>query len=282
MQKLFFKTNRIFLISPIIFIILVLIIPGGFIPTELGNTILTIITFLFGIIAGFCIAVTATDYNSIKNVIALETAALASLYENILIYDKEAAEKLSLAIDNYVKRAFDYEIMDYTENTNEDFKKIKEIVRALPIKNELSSIYQLIIQKMNEIVSTRQQLIVLGTKTLSIFQWIVLCFLAIFLILSLYGLRTGEIFFDIVTIVISSVIILLLFLIRDLDLYIWNEKTFGYDVYQNLLIYIGQLPYYPKESIEKGRIRPSEKEYRLGTLINPEKSFERKIEIIKN
>ena len=132
---------------------------------------------------------------------------------------------------------------------------------------------------MDVIITARQQLTVLGARTLSIFQWTILFALATIFIFSLYGLRTGELFFDVVTVAISSSIVLVLLLVRDLDLYIWNEKTFGYDIFENVLKSIGQLPYYPAESIKQKRVQPHDKEYRIGTYVNFPKSIDRKIEV---
>ncbi|MBA4320111.1 MAG: hypothetical protein C0412_17060 [Flavobacterium sp.] len=276
------NTKYIFLISVVIFVILLFVIPGSFIPAELGNTILTVVAFLFGIIAGFYIIVTTTDYNNVKNILAIETANWISLHQNILIYDKQIADKLASLIDKYILRTFDFEILDHTKSTHNEFESIKKLMRELPLKENLSSVYEKIQNIMSDIIISRQQLTVLGARTLSIFQWTILFALASIFIFSLYGLRTGELFFDVVTIAISSSIVLVLLLIRDLDLYIWNEKTFGYDIFENVLKSIGQLPYYPAESIKKKRVQPHDKEYRVGTYINFPKSTDRKIEIQKS
>ena len=273
------NTRNIFLISLVIFIALLFVIPGSFIPTELGNTILTVVAFLFGIIAGFYIVVTTTDYNSLKSILAMETAGWISLHQNVLIYDKEVADKLTSLVDEYIRRAFDFEIIDYAKSTDKEFEAIKKLIRELPLKENLLSVYEKIRDTMDNIIVTRQQLTVLGARTLSLFQWTVLFALAIIFVLSLYGLRTGELFFDVVTVAISSSIVLVLLLIRDLDLYIWNEKTFGYDIFENVLKSIGQLPYYQAESIEQKRVQPHDKEYRIGTYVNFPKSIERKVEI---
>lgn len=275
------KTRNIFLISVLIFIILLFIIPSAFIQAELGNTILTVVAFLFGIISGFYIVVTTTDYNSVKNILATETAGWISLHQSILIYDKQVADKLSSLIDVYIIRAFDFEIIDYAKSTYNEFESIKKLTIELPFKEALSPIYEKIQNVMDGIIISRQQLTVLGTRSLSVFQWTILFSLALMFIFSLYGLRTGEVFFDIVTVIISSSIILVLLLIRELDLYIWNEKTFGYDIFENVLKSIGQLPYYPSESIRQKRVQPHDKEYRIGTYINFPKSLDRKIEVIK-
>ncbi len=275
------NARNIFLVSVAIFIGLIFIVPNSFINKDLGNTILTIVAFLFGIIAGFYIVVTTTDYNSLKSILAAETAGWISLHQNVLIYDKQSANKLSLLIDEYIRDAFDFELIDYARSTEVQFEAIKIFVRELPWKENMSSVHQNIRNNMDVIITARQQLTVLGTRTLSTFQWNILWALAILLILSLYGLRTGELFFDIVTVVISSATVLIILLIRDLDLYIWNEKTFGFDISQNVFKSIGKLPYYPAESLEEGRIYTLEKEYRLGKFVNFPNSNERKIEIKK-
>jgi hypothetical protein len=276
---LIMNTKYAFLISVVIFVILLFVIPRSFIPTELGNTILTVVAFLFGIISGFYIVVTITDYNSVKNILATETAGWISLHQNILIYDKQVADKLASLIDKYILRALDFEIIDYAKSTNDEFESIKELVRELPLKENLSPVYEKIRNVMDDIIISRQQLTVLGARTLSVFQWTTLFALASIFNFSLYGLRTGELFFDVITVAISSSIVLVLLLIRDLDLYIWNEKTFGYDIFENVLKSIGQLPYYPAESIKQKRVQPHDKEYRIGTYVNFPKSIDRKIEI---
>lgn len=263
------KTKYTLFASLVVFVALLFILPHPFIPSDLGNTILTITTFLFGLMGGFYIVVTTTDYNSLKNTLATETAGWISLYTAISIYDKSLLPKLSNLIDSYIIRAFDYEIIDYAKGTNNEFTNIENMVRNIQVIPELSSVHQEFFGAINDITVARQQMTVLGTKSLSIFQWFVLFILGILLVTSLYGLRSGELFFDIVTVAVSCSVVLILLLIRELDLYIWNEKTFGYDIFENVLKSIGQRPYYPEETIKDGRIHPVEKEYRVGIALNP-------------
>ncbi|MDP3965751.1 MAG: hypothetical protein Q8Q13_03055, partial [bacterium] len=260
---------------------LLFVVPRAFIPAELGNTILTIVAFLFGIIAGFYIVVTTTDYNKVKDVIANEAAGWISLYQNVLIYDKQFAERLAVLIDEFNRHAFDFEIIDYAKSTNDKFKSVETFMIELPYNKYFDTLHGVIRENIGSIVTSRQQLTVLGTKCLSAFQWIILWALAISFIFSLYGLRSGELFFDVVTVVISSSAVLILMLIRDLDLYVWNEETFCFDVLENIFKSIGQLAYYPAESIENGRAHPRDKEYRVGRYVDFPKSKERKIEIVK-
>lgn len=265
-----------------IFTALLFAVPSGFISPDLGNTILTISTFLFGIIAGFFIVVTTTDYNALKGLVASETGKLAALHQNVLMYDADAAERLKGAIDAYVRHAFDVELMEIPGHVRSDFEAIKRLIRTLPVKEDLSAILQEIRVVMDDLIEVHQNQIVLGTRTVSLFQWFVLIVLSILPIVTIYGLRTGEPFFDFVAVAFSSMIVLILLIIRAIDLYVWNEETFSFSAYEEVLHSIGELPYYPEESIRKGRIRPREREYRVGVPDAALQDGERRVEVVKD
>jgi len=275
------RTPIVFCTAVILFTLLLFVIPPKFISPDLGNTVLTISTFLFGMIAGFFIVVTTTDYNTLKGLTASETGKLIALYENVYAYDRGSADRLKILIDKYVRDAFDTELIDFAHHIQLDFEEIKKLVRELPAKRELSSLFQQIFGVMDGLIDIHQNEIVLGTRTVSPFQWFVLDILSILPIVTIYGLRTGAPFFDIVAVTFSSVIVLILLIIQAIDLYVWNEEMFSFNVYEEVLRSIGELPYYPRESIEKGRVHPGEGEYRIGTF--PSRGGkERTIEVVRN
>lgn len=273
------NTRNIYLLSLVVFYLLLFVIPNSFVSLDFGNTILTVSAFLFGILAGFFIVVTTTDYNSIKSILAVETAGWISLYLNTLCCNKKTARTLARLIDAYVIRAFDYEIFEYVRHTGPEFIEAQRLIERMSNKDKESNVYQNIRSNMDQIIGARQQLTVLGTKTMSLFQWSILISLAIIFIFSLYGLRTGAIFFDIVTVFISASIVTVLLLIRDLDLYAWNDQTFSYEIFENVFKVIGALPYYPEESINERKFTPLENKYRVGTLASGAKVERRKIKI---
>ncbi|MDO8463463.1 MAG: hypothetical protein Q7S96_04315 [bacterium] len=273
-------TPIVFVCSMIIFIALLFVFPRtGFIAEGPGSTILTITTFLFGIIAGFYIYITSTDYIHVKNLIATETSGWASLFRSVTLYHPSAAAALAEVIDTYVRRTFDYEIIDYPKHTIAEYDAASAVIQALPFKKEVSSIHQVIMGELDGIALARQQLLVLGAKSLSVFSWAVLFALAGLVVASLYGLRTGALFFDIVTVLIASAVILIFLLIRDLDLYIWNERSFGFEAEASLFCAIGKLPYYPEESIARRRVHPKDPEYRVGIFTDFPRTLVRRIEI---
>ena len=78
------------------------------------------------------------------------------------------------------------EIIDYAKSTADEFDKIVGLVRFFPFQETRSSIFENIQDALEKVITTRQELTVFGTKTLSAFQWLIFFALAAFVIFSLY------------------------------------------------------------------------------------------------
>jgi hypothetical protein len=278
---MYINSKSIYVGSAFVFAFLAFVLPSDFIPSDLNGTILTVSTFLFGLIAGFYIVVTTTDYNLVKNILATETGALIALYNNVLIYNRDAAQKLAEEIDTYLIEAFDYEIIDYSRASQNTFRRITTLVEDLPLEADRSYLHEVAIGILYNITMLRQQLLALGTKSLSFLSWVVLFTLGGIVTVSIYSIRGNSIFLDVIAVLVSSTLVLILLLIRELDLYIWNEHTFGFEIFQRVFESIGKLPYYPSYSLKKGRIVPKESEYRVGVYQNYPVTLEKTIEVRK-
>lgn len=274
------KIQFVFLVSVVVCTALLFVLPIELISSEFGDTILTISTFLFGILAGFYIYVTTTDYTLLKETAAQETGAYISLYEALKQYDPTYATKIAAHIDEVMRHSFDFDFIDYPAGTQKEFDALRIAVREIPVRAEKTFLHEAVVNSMVTLINARQKLLALATRALSIFQWGVLVALALIVVGTLYGLRSGDLFFDLVTVIISSTVILILVLIRDIDEYAWNEKTFGFDVFESVFRAIEMLPYYPNEAIQDGTITPTERTYRLGIYTNHPDSFDRRIEIV--
>ncbi|HEY4482687.1 MAG TPA: hypothetical protein VI953_00760 [Candidatus Paceibacterota bacterium] len=273
--------RRFFIASVLVFALLAYIIPTGLINTDYGNVILTIATFLLGIFAGFCILVTTNDYNSVRGLAADETAGWISLYNTLQVYDKSEAAKLKPLLSEYIIRSFDYDFIDYARETKPEFKPIQELVTNLPVVEAKSSVHQNVLDRMDDVISARQHLTALGNRSLSPLEWLVLFMLSSTVVATLFGLRTGSLFFDFVTVAVSSAIVMILVLTYDIDRYMWNDAAFGFETFNNVLIALGELPYYRQDFLERGIVVPIENKYQIGIIINPGKSWERRIEIVE-
>ncbi|MBI2483110.1 hypothetical protein HYV74_02930 [Candidatus Uhrbacteria bacterium] len=260
------RTRNVFFLTLLCTALALPLVPIGFIDQDSASTLLTVSTFLFGIIAGFYIYVTSSDYVQTKSLIAVETATWQSLYRSVAVYHAPAIPALQKQLDAYLRCSLDFEILDYVRGSRRAFDATVAVIRSLPYIPERGSVHQVILTELDAITTARQQLLVLGTKTLSAFSWTVLGSLALLVVASLYGSRTGEWLPDAAAILVTSALVLILLIIRDLDTYIWNERTFGFEVEENLFRSIGELPYYPEEAVRSGRVSPPDCRYRVGVL----------------
>jgi hypothetical protein len=74
--------------------------------------------------------------------------------------------------------------------------------------------------------------------------------------------------------------IIILFLLNDVDGNTFAEEKLAFEIYQDVFVRIGKLPYYPEFSVLKGRIKLPKGKIRLGKYKNFPASLEKNISII--
>lgn len=100
----------------VFFIFLLFIIPSGFVSGDISN-IITICTFVLAILLGFFIAASLSNYLSLQTLSAEETANFIALYHAYQLLDSKLAEEIKAKIDEYIIYSFDFEFIDYMDNT---------------------------------------------------------------------------------------------------------------------------------------------------------------------
>jgi len=251
-------------IAVIFFTILAIALPV-FTPGEDINLILTVSTFLFGIFSGFFISNRWSRYSRIKTLLTNETGVLISVYILSKIIGKEFAKKIANLIDKYLIEAFLYEIYEYHEKTDELFYKFLYTVKDIRPKTiqQKEAISQ-IIKIMGGTPSGREETYFLEKTKLPKFMYWVIWILAAIIIFCLFYIRTGSITYSFITILLSTSVILVVLVLRDLDNLRWDEKVLAFDIYYRVYDAIGKPRVYPDISIKRGRIKPpKDMDYRL-------------------
>jgi len=251
-------------IAVIFFTILAIALPV-FTPGEDINLILTVSTFLFGIFSGFFISNRWSRYSRIKTLLTNETGVLISVYILSKIIGKEFAKKIANLIDKYLIEAFLYEIYEYNEKTDELFYKFLYTVKDIRPKTiqQKEAISQ-IIKIMGGTPSGREETYFLEKTKLPKFMYWVIWILAAIIIFCLFYIRTGSITYSFITILLSTSVILVVLVLRDLDNLRWDEKVLAFDIYYRVYDAIGKPRVYPDISIKRGRIKPpKDMDYRL-------------------
>lgn len=256
---------------------LIFLVPINFIQTDVSS-LFTATTVVWAIIVGFFMAAALTNYSNLQSLISSETAGLISLSHFVKFSEPSLGKEVNESIDSYVIKAFDYEISDYIDETESEFGKIMEI--AYKVKNKDTNLFVGMVSSISDLIKCRQEISLAGRKIMNLSSWIVIAILTIINISLLYSIRSSEIISIIFTIIISLSMIIVLFLLKDIDSNTFAEEKLAFDIYQDVFREIGKLSYYPEISIAKGRIRiPKGQKVRIGKYKNFPKSFEKVIVI---
>ena len=247
------------------------------------SNLLTSTTVLFAILIGFFIAATFTNYFQLQSLLSGETGRLIAIYSLAKSINKTAAEEIGNDIDKYLINTFDYELIDYAQKTWKEFNNIIEAINKIEVRGEKDAIlFDNINQAVLDLFKIRQEIILAARKIISPTHWFILTSLASITIFLLYSIRENTLVSSVLTILLSTITFLILFILNDIDNDCFAEKEIGFDVFEQVFPNIGKLKYYPAISIEKRRVAPpKDKSYRLGVYENWPNSFEKEIKIIE-
>ncbi|MBS3094945.1 hypothetical protein J4474_04725 [Candidatus Pacearchaeota archaeon] len=259
----------------VVLIVLLFLIPANFMQSDISN-LFTATTVVWAIIVGFFMAAALANYSTLQSLISSETAGLISLSYFVKFIDPLLSKKVNEEIDNYVIRAFDFELSDYIDKTRADFDNI--LKAAYETKNKNTGLFSEMVSSIRDLIKCRQEISLAGRKLMSLSSWVVISILTMINISLLYSIRSLEIISSVFTIVISLSMIIILFLLKDIDSNTFAEEKLAFDIYQEIFREIGKLPYYPEISIDKGRIQiPSGQKVRIGKYKNFPESLEKTI-----
>jgi membrane protein implicated in regulation of membrane protease activity len=251
--------------SFIIFALCAFIIPGRGLASDIEVT-LTVSTFLFAIIAGFFISRLNERFSNMRRLIAELDATYLSLYRTSKVYGEKLAAKIADLIDAQYIIHYDHKLSDFP------FEKISKISAKLwdeiikLKKNKSDSSYQNLLTDLTEIEKLKNESKEISSEKLSFGQWFILIFLAGIILFCLFYLKTPALYSHLITILLSTVLILALLILRDLQNFMLGDSELTEESGQRLLENIGKLRYYHQHHLVSGRSKvPSHvKTYRIG------------------
>jgi hypothetical protein len=249
------------------------------------STIFTITSFLYGVLAAWVIGNLWSRLSSIKDMIAVETGDLESIYKFSSVFGKKYVDRIRNAIDDYLLEAFEYELNDYHLKTEKHFLKIFDVVKTAKAKNptEEQALYQ-IFECTKDMTKNRNEIIPIATSRLEPYLWMVMIFLSSTIIYSLFYIKTMDMFSIFFTTLVSSTIVLILLVVRDLNQLTAGEEMMGFEIFERIFDIMGKPRYYPEISFLAERVKPPPKgtPYRLGRLPKGNLKHRDNIVLIKN
>jgi hypothetical protein len=246
----------------VIFVIVVIFIPGNG-PSEEVKIILTVSTFLLAILSGFFISRLSSRYNEIRSLVASEDGYWLALYKVAELNGKKFTDKIRKKIDQYYVACYDFDVPYAYKSSAPIFLSVYDDLKKIKNTKKFKG-YSSMIDYLLKIEERRNQTSVLGIEKLTKGQWGVLFLLIGIVLFSLFYLKTDALYSQVVTVLLSTVLILILLILRDLQNLRLSGAAILEESGQEVLDAIGCLRYYNHIYVDDTVIPKHIKKYRLG------------------
>lgn len=239
------------------------------------ETIVTISTFLYAVLAGFFLDRAKTRFNRVREIVSAEDALWLSLNEISSFFGKSFEKKFTKIIDRYYIASYDYYLENYYQPTSEILSEAYDLldtVEAKSSKGAQQDLFDDAVLFLSEIEEKRNESNTVTSEGIGSVQWIILASLSVIMIISIFTFRTDDLFSLITTVVFSTALLLILTILRDLHTFNYGGSRLLEESGQEVLEAIGAGRYYNKHQVKRGINRlPKNKEYRLGLHMPGEK-----------
>jgi hypothetical protein len=247
--------------------------------------ILTISTFLFAIIAGFFISRLNSRFDSIRSVIGEGDGEMLVLFKLSEMISKRFSNRIREVIDNFYVAAYDFELARYDliyKATAKYYFQFWDEIKKLKASERKEPFYTKFVDMLISSERRRNVTSALASERLAFGQWAVLIILAFIIVFCIFYLKTAEFYSSFLAVLLSTVVVLVILLIRDLQNLIIGKYELLEESGQEVLEFIGKKRYYHIDYLMSGfnSVPKSVKEYRVG--LHEPGSETHKIKIVKN
>jgi len=279
MAKLRASIRTLFVVS--FMFLFVFLVPLFTFPFDVA-TILSVISLLFAILVGFFFAAVTSNYLSMQALIPEEDSVLMSIYNHAALIDPKKAKKMAEAVDAYMIKVLDYDILTYAPHVREELLKITDVIDEVqPSDDRGKALIQNLHNFKAKLIEINQKTVLVAQSVLSPAHWSIIVLLSVLIDALLLGLRTTD--------PISSVFIAILFitpylilnLLHEVDSNLFLAKHLAYESPQNVFMSIGKLPYYPETILNAGVVKNPKTPYRVGVYLDLASSLKKKIKTIR-
>ncbi|KKW36644.1 MAG: hypothetical protein UY81_C0019G0005 [Candidatus Giovannonibacteria bacterium GW2011_GWA2_53_7] len=245
-------------------------------------TILTMISLLFTIFVGFFFAAATSNYLRLQTLISTEDATLISLYNLSRQIDPQKTKAVAQAIDEYMIAVLDYPILTYAPFVRREMAAVVDAVdRITCTEAQDVAILQILQQTKISLFSLNSEAAITTKRVVSPSHWVIIFLLAGSIIFLLFGLRDGGIVSSLLLASITTVILLILRLLNDVDNNVFLGKQLAFKSPQTVFEFIGKRPYVPEVAFFLNPSLSLETPYRVGVYKNPGKSYQKRIKIVQ-
>ncbi|MCK5624460.1 hypothetical protein KAI04_01305 [Candidatus Pacearchaeota archaeon] len=235
----------------IVFVIFISFLAAYLFPGVGDNeTIQTSITFLgilFGIIVGFFIADLYARFQGIRSNAAIDSSCLSTFYFMATILgqkNKKWLTNVEESINKYIKKFMPLPWEKYSE-TEKEFSVLGDSLKELKYTTDKENeTYSNILAVYSQHSDAREKLVMYGRDKLSWGEWLVTLFLGLLLLGSLFYVKDTSFISTIFTGALTSAILILFIIIRDLNNLNFGENAISIGPYERVLDAIGKPRYF--------------------------------------
>ena len=194
-------------------------------------------------------------------------ALFLSLYKTSQIHGKEFTKKMVTLIDSFYIVAYDFVVgACYKGETPFFLKMWDEVINLNKKKKKNEEAYGQLMNQLNEIEKTRNVARGIYEERLSFGHWAVLIILSGIILFSIFYLKTDALFSMVITILLSTALVLILLLIRDLQNFMLGGNSLLEESGEEVFEYIGKPRYYNNLYLKGGinKLPKNIMEYRIG------------------
>ncbi len=224
--------------------------------TDLADKIITISSFVFGIIIAFSISNRHSRLSAIREKLRQQDAKLLEIY----LISKNLGIKISNLIKNKIDSVLitqiDYTLLDFNKKSPEKIKEFYIFIEKLKIKKEHERFREDIIKILDDIIEIHKDISYQFDNDMALYEWITLDALAGIIFFNLvFYFNTNDLVSILVISLLCTSLCLLLFVLKELDDLHWQEQNWIWKPLSSLFIEMDLLPYFPEALFEKGRLK---------------------------
>ncbi|MBW3013696.1 hypothetical protein KY335_00470 [Candidatus Woesearchaeota archaeon] len=235
-------------------------------PDDTINLILTISTFLFAILAGFILTRQNSRFDNVRELLTKLDAVWKSLYHTFGLFGTKIQNKSADIIDAAYISAYDFELWNYqkAEIFGDIFSTVYEFINKLKPKTAAQKgAVEVMLNKLENIEVTEHQVGEIAKEKLMISEWAILYILSGIILFCVFYMKVFTVYSFLFTILLSTAICFVLFIIRDLNNLRLKGELLAYESGQKVFDTIDKMRYYHAEDLF-AMVAPKKGKFRVG------------------
>jgi hypothetical protein len=247
-------------------------------------TILSVSSFIFGIILAFSVSGRNSRLTSIKEKLREQDAILLNIYLLSKEFGRKTTARIKEKIDAILITQVDYELIDF-DRSLKGVEKLYSFVEKIKAKKKSQEIVmKKMFGDMESLLKINKEVSYQADDKMMGYEWASLLILGAIILFCLFYLNTTILSLWIVSI-LSTAIVLLLFVLEEIDSLVWQEKDWIWQPLSKLFSDLELIPYFPEDLFEEKRVNIKElynlKKIRIATYPNPYPDMTKKKVVVK-